>query len=43
MITMSEEYYEMEKLLREVDFTKGSGHKDKIRKKLSEAAKSEIK
>ncbi|MCR5237233.1 MAG: hypothetical protein K6E34_08565 [Lachnospiraceae bacterium] len=38
MITMSEEYHETEKLLRDVDFTKGSGHKDRLRTKLSEAA-----
>ena len=38
VITMSEENYEMEKLIRDVDFTKRSDHKDRLRKKLSEAA-----
>ncbi len=34
---MSEEYNEMEKLLRDVDFTKGSDHKNRLRNRLSEA------
>ena len=36
--TKSEDYYEMEKLLRDVDFTKGSDHKGRLRNKLSGAA-----
>ncbi len=35
---MSEEFDEMEKLLRDVDFTKGSDHKNRLWNKLSEAA-----
>ncbi len=38
MVTMSEDYYEMEKLLRDVDFTKGSDHRDRLRHKLSGTA-----
>ena len=35
---MSEEYTEMEELLRDVNFTKGSDHKNRLRNKLSEAS-----
>ncbi len=35
---MSEEFNEMEKLLRDVNFTKGSDHKKRLRNKLSGAA-----